>query len=111
MATGTVKNNIPDLTETQSVLSPGFFGIVTGLVRKRVLRCHFILKTIFLPRQARDKHRKNTFLQANFVPVFGGPIAALLPLPVHAPANRIDRYTMRCLFIRKSRRKTGLNSL
>ena len=33
----------------------------TQLVRKRVfLRCHFILKVIILPRQARDKHRENS---------------------------------------------------
>eukprot|EP01046_Picozoa_sp_COSAG06_P018675 COSAG06_NODE_1307_length_9916_cov_99.462361_15_plen_155_part_00 len=32
-----------------------------NLVRKNghLLRCHFILKTIILPRQARDKHREN----------------------------------------------------
>ena len=42
-------------------------------VRKRVfLRCHFILKKIFLPRQARDKHtekltQKYTFLQGYWI--------------------------------------------
>ena len=43
MATGTVKNNTPDLTETQSVLSPGFFGIVTGLVLRKRVFCDAIL--------------------------------------------------------------------
>ena len=48
MATGTVKNNTPDLTETQSVLSAGFFGIVTGLVlRKRVAMPFYTKNDLF----------------------------------------------------------------
>jgi hypothetical protein len=46
------------------------FGGAAGLhklVRKRVFLRHFILKTIILPRQARDKHRENTQKHARFL--------------------------------------------
>jgi hypothetical protein len=52
-------------------------------VRKRpFLRCHFILKTIILPRQARDKHRENSKKDA-----FLGGARLALPVPNGSPAS------------------------
>ena len=43
------------------------FAVGVGKVRKRLslLRCHFILKLVILPRQARDKHRASTQKQCS----------------------------------------------
>jgi hypothetical protein len=39
-----------------------------GLGKKtRLLRCHFVLKMMILPRQARDKHRESTQTKWRFL--------------------------------------------
>jgi hypothetical protein len=41
---------------------------IVRVVRKRVfLRCHFMLNTIILPRQARDKHWASTQKETRFI--------------------------------------------
>jgi hypothetical protein len=45
-----------------------------------LLRCHFMLKTIILPRQARGKHRESTQKEVHFShrrPVVDNPLAVL----------------------------------
>jgi hypothetical protein len=41
-------------------------------VRKTHLLRHFVLKTIVLPRQARDKHRENSTQKERLLRVFAG---------------------------------------
>jgi hypothetical protein len=44
-----------------AITAIGAWATAGGQVRTRVfLRCHFMLKIVTLPRQARDEHRENS---------------------------------------------------
>jgi hypothetical protein len=46
----------------------GFTQRFAEVRKRRFLRCHLYIKCIILPRQARDKHRKNSKTDCRFLP-------------------------------------------
>jgi hypothetical protein len=66
--TSAVSGSAPATPFAPTAGTTGGTSSTLGAFGKRVfLRCHFILKMIFLPRHARDKHRENSKQSGVFV--------------------------------------------